>query len=55
MQRLEVEDQIEFTDILEQTVKCFDKDLNEIKEGKRRLGRGADDDEVEGCIVSVCD
>jgi hypothetical protein len=53
MQRFEVEDQVEFADILEKAVERLHKDLDEIEESQWRFCRGADDDEVEGGVVAV--
>lgn len=55
MQRLEIEDQIQFADILKQPVQGFDKDLYQIEQSEGRFGRGGDDDEVECRIVTVGD
>lgn len=54
MQRLKVEDQIQFTYIFEKAVEGFDKDLDEVEEGEGRFRRRGDQDEVEGCVVAVC-
>lgn len=55
MQRLEVEDQVELAYVLKKAVKGLYEDLNQIEQGKRRFGRGGDDDEVKCRIVAVCD
>lgn len=55
MQGLEVEDQIQLAHVLEQAVERLDEDLYQVEQGEGRLGRGADDDEVEGCVVAVGD
>lgn len=54
MQRLKVEDQIQFTYIFEKAVEGFDKDLDEVEEGEGRFRRRRDQDEIEGCVVAVC-
>lgn len=54
MQRLEIEYEIQFTHVLEQSVERFDEDLDEVEEGEGRFGGGGDEDEVEGCVVPVC-
>lgn len=53
VQGLEVEDQVELAHIFEEAIERLDEDLDEVEERERRFGRGADYDEVEGCIVSV--
>ena len=53
MQSLEVEDQVQLTYILKQAIQGLHKHLDEIEEGKRRLGGCGDEDEVEGCVVAV--
>ena len=53
MQRLEVEDQVEFADVLEQPVQCFHIYLYQIQQCKWRLGRSTDHDEVQRGIVPV--
>jgi hypothetical protein len=53
MQRLEVEDQIEFAHIFEEAVEGLHEDLYEVEQGERRFGGGADDDEVKSSVVAV--
>lgn len=53
MQGLEAEDQIQFAHVLEQAVQGLDEDLDEVEEGERGFGGGADQDEVEGRVVAV--
>ena len=55
MQRLKVEDQIQLADVFEKAVEGFDEDLDQIEQGERGLRRGGDEDEVERCVVAVCD
>lgn len=55
MQGFEAKDQIELADILEQSIEGLNKDLDEVQQGKRRLGRGGDQNEVECSVVSVGD
>lgn len=55
MQRLEIEDQIQLADVLEQPIQSLDIDLDEVDQGQRALGAGADDDEVQRGIVAVGD
>lgn len=55
MQGLEVENQVEFADILEEAVERLDKDLDKVEQGKRRFGGGADDNEVERRVVAIGD
>ena len=53
VQGLEIEDQIKFTHVLEESIKGLDKDLYEVKECQRGLGRRADKDEVKGGVVTI--
>lgn len=55
VQRLKVEDQIQLAHILKQPVQGLDVDLDQIDQREGRLGRGGDDDEVEGRVVAVGD
>jgi hypothetical protein len=55
MQCFEVEDEVELAHILKEAVEGLHEDLDEIKEGERRFGRGRNDDEIQGCIVAVGD
>lgn len=55
MHSLEIEYQIQFADIVEQAVEAFDEDLDEVEEGEGRFGGGADEDEVKGCVMPICD
>lgn len=55
MQRFEVEDEIELAHVLEQAIQGLDEDLDQVQQRQGRFGRGADQDEVEGRVVSVCD
>lgn len=55
MQRLKIENHIQFADILKQTVQSLDEDLDEVEQGQGRFGGGGDDDEVERCVVAVGD
>lgn len=55
MQRFKVEDQVQLAHVLEEVVQALDKDVDEIKQGQRTLGRSGDDDEVERCVVAVGD
>lgn len=54
MQRLEIEDQIQFAHVFEQVIQAFDEDVDQIEESERRFCGGRDDDEVERCVVAVC-
>lgn len=54
VQRLEVEDEVQLAYILKQLIQSLDVDLYQIDQGERGLGRGGDDDEVEGRVVAVC-
>ncbi len=53
MQRLKIEYQIQLAHILKQPIQRLYKNLYEIEKRKRRLRGGADEDEVEGCVVAV--
>lgn len=55
MHSLEIKDKVEFADVAEEAVERFDKDLDEVEEGERGFRGGGDEDEVEGCVVAVCD
>lgn len=55
MLRLEIEDEIQLAHVFEQAVQRLDKDLDQVKQCQRRLGRRADRDEVQRCIVPVRD
>jgi len=54
MQSLKVEDQIQLTHVFEEAVQRFDKDLDEVKQGKWGFGGCADYNEVERCVVPIC-
>ena len=53
MQCLEIENQIQLAYILKEAVESLDKNLDEVEQGERGLGRGADEDEVEGSVVAI--
>ncbi len=53
MQRLKVEDQIQFTDVLEKAVEGFDEDLDQVEQAEGRFGGRRDHNEVEGCVVAI--
>lgn len=53
MQRLKIEYQIQLAHILKQPIQRLYKNLYEIEKRERRLGGGADEDEVKGCVVAV--
>lgn len=55
MKRLEVEDEIQLANILEEAVQGLYEDLDEVKKRERGLGGGRYDDEIQGCVVSICD
>lgn len=55
MQCLKIEDQVQLANILKQPVQRLNKNLYEIKKRERRLGGGADENEIEGCVVAVGD
>ena len=55
MQRFKVENQIQFADILKQSVEGFNEDLDQVEQCEGGLSGRGDHDEVEGCIVAVCD
>lgn len=55
MQCLEIEDEVQFADILEEAVKGLYEDLDEVEKGKRRFGGSGYDDEVECRVVAICD
>ena len=55
MQCLKVEYQIEFADILKKMVERLDKHMDKVQERERRLGRRADEDKVQRCVVPVGD
>src|SRR5690606_38531433 len=53
MKGLEVENQVQLADILEQSIKRFDKHLDEIQQSERTLGRRGYHDEVERRVVAI--
>lgn len=55
MQGLEVEDEVEFADVIEAGVEGFDEDVDEVEQGEGGFGGGGDEDEVEGGVVAVGD
>ena len=55
MQRLEVENQIQFTHILKEIVQALDEHVDQVQQRERALRRRRDDDEVQRGVVAVCD
>ena len=55
MQRLEVENQIQFTHILKEIVQALDKHVDQVQQRERALRRRRDDDEVQRGVVAVRD
>ena len=55
MQRLEIENQIQLTDVFEKAIEGLDEDLDQIEQGEGCFGGRGDEDEVEGCVVAVRD
>ena len=55
MHSLEIENQIQLANIVEQHVQGLDEDLNKVEKSEWGFGGGADEDEVEGCVVTVRD
>ena len=55
MQGLKVEDEVQLAHVLKQFVQGLDVDLYQVDQGERGLGRGGDDDEEQGRVVTVGD
>ncbi len=55
VQRLEVEDEVELAHVLEEPVERLDEHLDQVEQRQRRLGRRADENEVQRCVVPVRD
>lgn len=55
MHGFEIEDQIQLAHVVEKAVQGFYENLDEVEEGEGGFGGGAYQDEVEGCVVPVCD
>ena len=55
MQSFVIEYQVQLAYVLKQSIQGFDKDLHEVKKCEGRLGRGADENEVEGGVMPVGD
>lgn len=52
---LKVEDEVELADVLKEAVEGLNVDLDEVEQSQGALGRGGDDNEVEGGVVAVGD
>lgn len=55
MQRLEIENQIQFTHILEKIIQALDEHVDQVQQRERTFGGSGDDDEVQRGIVAVRD
>lgn len=55
MQRLEIEHEVQLTDILKECVEGLDIDLDEVEQRQWGFGGGADEDKVESRVVAVSD
>ena len=55
MQRFEIEDQVQFADILKQAIERLDEDLDKIEESQGRFSGRGYYNEIQGSIMTVGD
>lgn len=55
MQRLEIENQVQFTHIFEKIVQALDEHVDQVQQRERAFCGSGDDDEVQRGVVAVRD